>query len=399
MQIFVNPDYKFVKHRWKGVAASALFVLLGVAGYFMNGVNWGIDFAGGASILLKFKDSVPITQLRSDLKDATIQQYGKPEDKSVLIRLPKQKKETDYAGQVVAQLIKQLNGDGGGKLDINYYGRDQLAALFKQSDVDLRGTNPAAQAYYENLAKSIIDKRSQLGIFTNMQQVTSVPGVSSTTARLLNEKTFLGRFNLLNQETVGPAVGEELQRKALLAIILSSLAMGIYIWLRFDFVFGMGAVACIVHDVAISLAFMLIMKLEFSLNVVAALLTIVGYSINDTVVMYDRVRENKRKIKKPMSMGEHLDLAINQTLSRTILTSGSVFLVLVALLIFGGDVIRGFAWILLMGVISGTYSTLLLVPAVAVVMDQWASKKKPVAAPVRVESNRTEAPVRKRRAS
>jgi preprotein translocase SecF subunit len=216
---------------------------------------------------------------------------------------------------------------------------------------------------------------------------------------VLNEKAFLGRFNVLNQETVGPQVGAELQKKALLAIILSSLAMGIYIWLRFqDLTFGLGAVVCIIHDVAIALAFMFIMKLEFSLNIVAALLTIVGYSINDTVVMFDRVRENKRKIKKPMSLGEHLDLAINQTLSRTILTSGSVFLVLLALLAFGGEVIRGFAWILTIGVVSGTYSTLLIVPAVAVALDRWSAKRAPNAGAVAaVEAPGVEP--RKRRAS
>jgi preprotein translocase SecF subunit len=399
MQIFVNPNYQFVKHRWKGIAASVLFVLAGLGAYFAFGINWGIDFAGGAALTLKFRDAVPLNQLRNDLPTATIQQYGKAEDRAIYIRLPEQKAEVDYAGLVVGQLRKKLNPEGDAKLDLNYWGKDRLAALFKQDDPDNRGTNPNAIAYYDTLAQKIIDKRSQLGVFTSLQQATSTEGVTGNVARVINEKTYLGKFNVLNQETVGPAVGKELQTKALLAIILSSLAMGIYIWVRFDFVFGVGAVACIIHDVAISLAFLLLMRLEASLNVVAALLTIVGYSINDTVVMYDRVRENKRKIKKPMTMAEHLDLSINQTLSRTILTSGSVFLVLVALLIFGGDVIRGFSWILLMGVISGTYSTLLVVPAVALAMDKWASKKKPVAAPARVESNRTEAPVRKRKAS
>jgi preprotein translocase SecF subunit len=232
-----------------------------------------------------------------------------------------------------------------------------------------------------------------------MQDVATTPGLTANDVRVLNEKTFAGAFNILNQETVGPQVGSELQKKALVAIILSSLAMGLYIWFRFaDLTFGLGAVACIVHDVAIALSFMLVMKLEFSLNIVAALLMIVGYSINDTVVMYDRVRENKRKIKKPLPLGEHLDLAINQTLSRTILTSGSVFLVLVALIAFGGDVIRGFAWILLMGVVSGTYSTLLIVPAVAVGLDRWTSKRA-TAAPVRPEPARVEPAARKRRAS
>ncbi|MEA2488997.1 MAG: SecD/SecF fusion protein [Acidobacteriota bacterium] len=400
MQIFVNPNYQFVKHRWKGVAVSVVFVLAGLAAYFVNGVNWGIDFAGGASITLKFKDTPPLAELRNDLPDATIQQYGKPQDRALLIRLPKIGQETDYAGQTVERLRVKLNPESAaGKLDVNYYGADRLASLLQQADPDRKGTQPSAVLYYEQLAKKVIQHRSELGMFTSMQQVTSTEGVSPAVATLVNEKVFLGDFNVLNQETVGPRVGEELQTKAIWAIVLSSLAMGIYIWLRFrDLTFGLGAVVCIIHDVAIALAFLLIMKLEFSLNIVAALLTIVGYSINDTVVMYDRIRENKRKIKKPMSLGEHLDLSINQTLSRTILTSGSVFLVLVALIAFGGDVIRGFAWILMMGVISGTYSTLLIVPAVAVGFDKWMNKGKPVRATREEVPVRNEVPVRKRRA-
>lgn len=400
MQIFVNPDYHFVKHRWKGVVISLLFILAGVVAYFMNGVNWGIDFAGGATITLKFKDEPPLATLRNDLPDATIQQYGKAEDRSVLIRLPKISQEADYAGQTVARLNAKLNPQATSRLDLNYSGSETLAGLLRQADPDRKGTQPAAATYYEQLAKKVIDRRSELGLFTSMQQVTSVPGISPATATVLNEKAFVGAFNVLNQETVGPQVGKELQTRAIWAIILSSLAMGIYIWLRFrDLTFGLGAMACIIHDVAIALAFLVMMKLEFSLNIVAALLTIVGYSINDTVVMYDRIRENKRKIKKPMTLAEHLDLSINQTLSRTILTSGTVFLVLLALIGFGGDVIRGFAWILTIGVISGTYSTLLIIPAVAVPLDRWKGNgNTPPRAALRDEPIvREEAPARKRR--
>lgn len=398
MQIFVNPNYNFVKHRWKGVAVSVVFILAGIAAYFMNGVNWGIDFAGGATVTLKFKGNPPLAQLRKDLPDATIQQYGKADEHNLLIRLPGISKETDYAGQVVERLHARMNPEAASKHDLNFFGSDRLAGLLKQADPDARGTQPVALQYYEQLARRIIDSRSRVGIFTSMQQVTSTQGVTTATAKLLSEKTFLGEFNLLNQETVGPAVGRELQKKAMLAIILSSLAMGIYIWLRFsDLTFGLGAVACIIHDVAIALAFLLMMKLEFSLNIVAALLTIVGYSINDTVVMYDRIRENKRKIKKPMSLGEHLDLSINQTLSRTILTSGTVFLVLVALIAFGGDVIRGFAWILMMGVVSGTYSTLYIVPAVAVAIDNARNRNgnRPPAVAARAETPAAQTPKRK----
>lgn len=382
MKIFDNPNYDFVKYRWHAVIISSIIILAGIAMFFSKGINLGVDFAGGANIILKFGQTVPINELRADLPAATIQQYGRPQENSILIRLPKQEGEGDYAGAVVQQLHEKMNAEAASKHDLNFQGRDRLTALLQQADPDNRGTNPAAIQYYNDLARRIIDKRSELGIFTSMQQVTGVQGVTTNVAKVLNEQTFLGRFNVLNQETVGPQVGSQLQQKAFWAIVLSSLAMGIYIWFRFDFVFGFSAMMCIVHDVLIAMAFLIFMRLEFSLNVVAAILTIVGYSINDTVVTYDRVRENKAKIKKPMTLSEHLNLGMNQTLSRTILTSGTVFLVLLAMLIFGGEVIRGFSWILTIGVISGTYSTLYILPAVAVAWDNWRGKPSPAAASV-----------------
>ncbi|HEY0160759.1 MAG TPA: protein translocase subunit SecF [Thermoanaerobaculia bacterium] len=382
MRIFDNPNYDFIKYRWHAVVISLLIIAIGLGVFLTRGVNLGIDFAGGANIVLKFRENVPLDELREKLPNATIQQYGRADDRSVLIRLPQLKREGDYAGETVEALHRTMNAEAAGKHDLNYLGSDRLASLLIQADPDAKGTNPAAVQYYNGIADRIIDKRSDLGIFTSMQQV--VEGTSAGVARVINERAFLGRFNVLNQETVGPQVGAQLQQKAIWAILLSSLAMGLYIWLRFDFVFGIAAVICIIHDVLVAMAFLLLLNLEFSLNVVAAILTIVGYSVNDTVVTFDRVRENKRKIKKPMSLAEHLNLAMNQTLSRTILTSGTVFLVLLAMLALGGEVIRSFSWILTIGVISGTYSTLLIVPAVAVAWDRWNQRRRPAAAAARV---------------
>jgi preprotein translocase SecF subunit len=238
-----------------------------------------------------------------------------------------------------------------------------------------------------------------------MSQVTSAPGVTTRIAGFLNDKCFLGAFNLLNQETVGPQVGHDLQRKAILAVVLSTLAMGAYLWIRFDLMFGASAIVCIVHDVLMSLAFLMMINGEFSLNIVAALLLIVGFSINDTVVMYDRVRENRRKLKTRMNLEEQLNLAMNQTLSRTILTSGSVVIVLIALILFGGKVIHEFAWILLIGVLAGTYSTVTIVPAVAIAWNNLTGRKHDLSGPatraaLRVEPKQDVPPPqqRKRRA-
>jgi len=393
MQLFVNTKYDFVRWRFHAVAFSILFVLVGVGFYLKNGINWGIDFAGGANIILKFRGPVPMDKLRSQLADASIQQYGKTEDNTVLIRLPKQSTESDYAGQVTERLRRALNPEAGtNKLDLNFHGHDRLRSLLQETDPNAKGTNEQAAAYYADLAQQIINKRSELGLFKSFEKVNSVPGVTTNVVNVLRQRAFVGEFNVLNQETVGPQVGRELQQRAVLAIVLATLAMGVYLWLRFDVMFGAAAIVCIIHDVCISVAFLGMIYGEMSLNIVAALLLIVGFSINDTVVMYDRVRENRRKLKTRMTFEEQLNLAMNQTLSRTILTSGTVVIVLIALLLFGGKVIHEFAWILLIGVLAGTYSTITIVPAVAIAWNNMTGRKRDLAGPS--SQRRVEEPAR-----
>lgn len=390
MQIFVNTKYDFVKYRFHAVAFSLIWIAIGAGFYFKNGINWGIDFSGGANIILKFQGDPPISRLRSEFVDATIQPYDKPAAHAVLIRLPELHRETDYAGQVVAKLDRDLNGNTG-KFDLNYQGRDSLTDLLTQADPDNKGTRPDARQYYATIAQNVVSKRSELGVFTSMQQVVSAPGVTVGVANILQSKCFLGAFNVYDQETVGPQVGRELQLKAIWAVVLSTLAMGVYLWMRFDLMFGVAAIVCIIHDVCVSIAFLGMINGELSLDIVAALLLIVGYSINDTVVTYDRVRENRRRLKTRATLAEQLNLAMNQTLSRTILTSGSVVIVLIALIIFGGKVIHEFAWVLLIGVIAGTYSTVTIVPAVAIAWNNMTGKKHDIAGPAARPKNIEEA--------
>ena len=178
MQIFANSNYNFVKARFFAVAFSILWILVGLGLYVKNGINWGIDFAGGASIVLKFKDQVPMDRLRAQLADASIQQYGKPEERAVLIRLPQLNREGDYAGQAVANLNTTLNPDAATKLDLNFQGRERIAELLLRMDPENKGTNETAKTYYGDVAQNVIARRSELGLFTNMGQVSSAPGVT-----------------------------------------------------------------------------------------------------------------------------------------------------------------------------------------------------------------------------
>lgn len=377
MQIFVNTNYNILKWRFYAMGFSLLLIAAGAFLYLRNGVNLGIDFAGGANVILRFQERVPIDQLRAIVADATIQQYGPAEDNSVLIRLPQQKQEGDYAGVVVAALNARLNPDPGSRLDLNFQGRDTLAELLKAKDPDRKGA--AGHDYYYNLAQAVIERRSELGIFTRMSQVTSVPGVTRETALVLEQNTLLGKFNVLAQETVGPQVGRDLQRKAILAIILSTLAMGVYIAIRFDLKFGVAAVLALVHDTLVTLAFFAMIRGEFEIITVAAFLMIIGYSINDKVVVYDRVRENVKKLRAREDFETLLNRSLNQTLSRTVLTGGTVILVLVSLILFGGEVINEFAWLLLVGTIVGTYSSLAVAPAIVMGWNRRLAKKPALA--------------------
>jgi len=376
MEIFVNPKYDFLKWRFHAIAITTLFILAGLAIFLTRGLNVGIDFAGGANVILRFQKAVPIEQLRSQLPNATIQSYGKSEDRSVLIRLPLQQQEGDYAGQAVTRLHNVFNPAGGSKVDLNFQGSGSLSELLKSQDPDLKGRGIAAEQHYARVGQAIIAKRSELGLFTDYGQVTSVPGLSTASARVLSGRSYLGQFNVLNQESVGPQVGRELQQKAIWAIVLSTLAMGLYIAIRFDLKFGVAGIICLVHDVLFAFAFLAMVRGEFSLITVAAFLMIIGYSINDTVVIYDRVRENVKKSRVREDFDTILNRSLNQTLSRTILTGGSVLLILLSLILFGGEVIHDFALLLFVGVIIGTISTLTVVPAVVLFWNKRLSRRQ-----------------------
>ncbi len=179
-------------------------------------------------------------------------------------------------------------------------------------------------------------------------------------------------------ESVGPKVSGELIKTAVLAVVLSNLAVLFYIWLRFEWQFSLGAVIALIHDVTLTIGIFSVLQLKFDLTIIAALLTIVGYSLNDTVVVFDRVRENLRRYKK-MELKDLLSLSINETLSRTVMTSFTTLIALIALLVLGGDVIRGFVFAMTWGIIVGTYSSVFVASTILMhlgVKRDWSKNSK-----------------------
>ncbi|MEP7118828.1 MAG: protein translocase subunit SecF, partial [Acidobacteriota bacterium] len=177
----------------------------------------------------------------------------------------------------------------------------------------------------------------------------------------------LPKFEVLSQEIVGPVIGRELQLKGIYATLASIVGIAIYIALRFRPAFAIGAIAATLHDVLVTIAFLAIFGYDLSLNIVAALLTITGYSVNDTIVIFDRVRENMRSSRRE-PLEKVVNTAVNQTLGRTVITAGTTFLSVLALYLFGGEVLHGFAFTMLVGIISGTYSTVFIAAAIAIIL-------------------------------
>jgi preprotein translocase subunit SecF len=190
------------------------------------------------------------------------------------------------------------------------------------------------------------------------------------------QKAGLPKFEVISTEIVGPVIGADLQRRGIYATLASILAITVYIGFRFRWAFAVGAIAATFHDVFVTLAFLAFFGYDLSLNVVAAILTITGYSVNDTIVIFDRVRENLRTMRRE-PLEKVVNLSVNQTLSRTIITAGTTFLSVASLYVFGGEVLRGFAFTMLVGIISGTYSTVFIASSIAIIL---SGKKRSAAA-------------------
>jgi preprotein translocase subunit SecF len=381
MELLHRTNIDFMKYRrfWIGVSCVLMLIgLLGMFGVFGHGhFNLGIDFAGGTQLKLRFREQPQVDQLRSlveagGIPTPQIQRFGNVADNQVIVKTRVIKGiEEGSREKIVAALNRHYNRTQGNLIDLNLVGADIITAYLLRTDPDQVGAQgpEAARAHYEAISGAIIRERNRAGIFPSWDAAAHTSGLSPAALASLKQGATLGDFSILGTENVGPQIGEELRMQGLTAVFLSLIGMLVYIWLRFELRFGIGAVMASVHDVLVTLGLFTVCGLEFNLTTVAAFLTLVGYSVNDTVVIFDRIRENMRKNRRKPLL-EVMNESINQTLSRTIMTSGLTMLTVVALLILGGDVLRGFSFVMTVGIIVGTYSSIYIASPFALLWEQ-----------------------------
>lgn len=376
MDILRDTKIDFMKYRKFWITFSLALVAVGVFTIFFHGnLNVGIDFAGGTQLTVEFADPPQIDELRSlvaqaGFADAQIQRYGEESEHQVILRTAAVEGSQEGSREALIKALGARYGGGGSGVDLNSVGAGDLAAVLTQIDPDRQGAGTEeASAHYRGVAEAILEARREAGLIASWDALSGAPGVSPAVIEALKANATIGRFAVLGVENVGPQIGEELRTKGVLAVVLSLLGMLVYIWIRFELHFGIGAVMASLHDVLVTLGLFMLFGFEFNLTTIAAFLTLVGYGVNDTVVVFDRVRENRAKSPRA-GLLELLNVSLNQTLSRTILTSGTVLLSVVSLLVLGGEVLRGFAFVMTVGVIVGTYSTIYIAGPFALLWEQ-----------------------------
>jgi preprotein translocase subunit SecF len=393
MEIFRNVNVDWMGKAKYFASLSLILLALGWFSILRNGgLHYGIDFRGGTLVYIRFASAPPTAQIRNalaraGLKNSTIQPINDPSDprslNDLVIGLEQQgqgDEALDTGKQAIVDVLhKTLGTETGGKPDFNSVTPATLAPYLTQKDPLSLGTNAGDR--YNQLAQRLLDARDKDhgGILTSFDELKSVDGATPAVLNVLRSGLSLGNFTIRNVDIVGPTVGAQLRRQALLATLYALLGMLVYIAFRFEWVYGAAAVIAVFHDVLITLGFFSLVHYEISLTVIAALLTLIGYSMNDTIVIFDRVRENLRLMRgKPYS--EVVNHSINQTLSRTILTSGLTFLTVLVLYVLGGEVLRAFAFAMVVGVVVGTYSSFGIAAPIVVI---WHKFHGPQGAPVR----------------
>jgi preprotein translocase subunit SecF len=402
MEIFKNTNFDFLGKKWPFIIASLVLTVAGFTSIAVKGgLRYGIDFKGGALMRAKFAYPPPLEKIRSAMShstikgDVSVQNFtGATAQNEVEIGTELQEEtQLNRNRQAMETVLANTFGQpGSGKLDLNNTSKEALADRLR--DPLARAGVPMSEPQVQKLASDILDhaSRDYSGLITDFNQLSSVPGMNAGIMNVLRQECYLAPYHVMQVEMVGPKVGADLRNKAVLATLYALGGMLVYIAFRFEWIYGLGAVIACFHDTVITLGLFSLFNKEISMTVIAALLTLVGYSMNDTIVIFDRIRENLR-ISRREPLDQVMNRAVNQTLSRTVMTSGLTFLTVIALFIWGGPVLHGFSFALVCGIIVGTYSSVFIASPIVLFWHNYVDKRRrpAKAAPALATAPRAEA--------
>jgi preprotein translocase subunit SecF len=388
VELFRNPNIDFLGKKWYFLAFSLVFSVAGVFSMlFWHGIPLGVDFRGGTLVYVKFAGPPNENEIRSLLEKAGLprvrmQRFGAPAENQELISLDERETNEQSLDRGKNQIINALETNSpAGKQDLNNASYLTVFNSLMEKDPLRLGTD--ANPKYAEAARSIVAYRDKdkSGVLNSIDELKAAapPEVVAS----LKDNFFLSNFAVKNVEIVGPQVGGQLRKQAVLAVLYSLIGMLVYLWFRFEWIYGLAAVVTVFHDTLITVGAFSLANKEVTLTVIAAILTLVGYSNNDTIVVFDRIRENIKLLRRER-LSEIVNRSINQTLSRTILTAGLTFLTVLALYLFGGEVLNGFSFALVIGILIGTYSSIAIAAPILVAYQDWRSSrgKRLVALPV-----------------
>ncbi len=386
MQLFKETKIDFLGWKWAALGLSAALMVAGIVSLIIKGgPRYGIDFRGGALMYVKFSEPPPVGKIRSALSGrlgGSISVTTIAETQEVLIGVDLQdEKRLEQARQTMVQTLRDTFAPGVEKLDFNNAGREALVSHLR--DPLQRAGAALAEDDLQKLVAAMLEYRDtppRSGLIRNFDELAAVPGVTPAVISTLKQECSLAPFSVRRVEIVGPKIGADLRMQAIKVTLYALAGMLIYIAFRFEWIYGVGAVLAVFHDVVITVGLFSIFNKEIDLTVVAALLTLVGYSMNDTIVVFDRIQENLKILRKE-SLASLVNISVNQTLSRTVLTSGLTFLTVLSLFIFGGQVLHGFSFALVVGILVGTYSSIFIASPIVVFWQDFVDSRKRAARP------------------
>jgi preprotein translocase subunit SecF len=379
LEFFRNTNIDFLGKKWYFLAFSLVFSVAGLLSMlFWHHIPYGVDFRGGTLVYVKFAHTPDDNALRAALDRAglhnfKLQRYDVPSNNEELIDLDVQETSDQSLDQGKLKIINTLETNApAGKKDLNNASPLDIKAYLLDKDPMHLGSD--ADQKYGLQAQAIIDSRDKTHGWV-LNSLDDLKGaVDPAVLAILPDGFFLSDFHVFNAEIVGPQVGAQLRKQALLATAYSLAGMLIYLGFRFEWIYGIAAVVTVFHDTLITVGAFSLLNKEISLTVIAAILTLIGYSNNDTIVVFDRIRENIKLMRRE-KLSEIVNRSINQTLSRTILTAGLTFLTVLALYLFGGEVLRGFSLALVIGILIGTYSSIAIAAPILVAYQDWRIEK------------------------